>query len=1015
MASFDSGHRTHATDRLAARPTPEGGDLLRDVPGLQWLLLQVGVEDLDWHVDQWAERLRDEGLLDPSSASQNATDVARSWVNRTHDRLDPLLIELFLFDYWFSRYPHDISRQLPGGYRFDKTLHTIHQLLASKLYDQGKDLTWTRPYTMCRTLQLSKIYFKRVIAADHLVSNKARYQFLGKYAVASALRSRCLNVPLDELLEAEECLRSSIESGNDDPESYAYLAELRLRQYDVCKDSEILKSALKELRNSPTRIASLHLHEAEMWMKLSAATAYESTRISFLTHARNSCDAAYPSSRRPDQLARKALISSFVCHLHTATLKDAGGYLAGLRLPFGLAEALHGCGSLEHPLALITLAVLRDMEASASFVSDEPLFRRIVADGYAALSEFDPRAESSREFLEHALDARNGRRAESILRDDASIMGQASNLLEVGAHRGDKRREAVAMLLRIAAANRNLASPFVLIGRDLELQGPLPMMAPQLESRTVDSRWMFAIRAGNYSFYYELAATRALSSRDLKRSRLGGRGAVMTVEDHFGIVANKFVFKGTTRVNSAREVERIKSLGKSLPADDRFAVPEVMLTVDRPPRDPAFSGSIDVVSLQRYDEGKPAAEVCCKVVGEARLKILMDCCEFLALMHSDIAFRSIPEIGVRKQIKEHDLGLWLKSIVGRQKYLPLYDEWWALASTLPTVPKRDAHLGNWLVARSGRVTAIDLESAGYRPVGYELAQLTDDVAVFGCTAEDWAIRISLLRTYCAQLFPNVEESLVRRGYAIGLIARSIRLLVSGEDDPSYRYRGFELLNLVAEQSESDIANLARRWHELMMQYLGGSTNRLSKGKRIALSKTLSFILRHDSDGQADDNGWQLIDEVVERSRSIGRRMTRDELISVASAPHELRFELSGNKIRARYGHTFKVDANYISPTIVPDLYHSTSTDALNRVFSASRGLLPMDRQWVHLSDDPEVALRVGARKSSPLLLKVEGGENLLQFGQASPKTWVAKSVPSSVLKIVTVMEQLWLGLLELDS
>lgn len=360
------------------------------IPGLEWLLRQVGFDSLESQVVALNRPGDDNDTYRLCNEGSTPTSVVQAWKNHVELRKPPILIEMLLFDYWFSVAPLASSQLLPGNYRFDKTVHTIQQILANLLYDRAKDLTWTRPYTMCRALQLSKIYFKQVLSAEHLVSDNARYQFLGKYAVASALRSRFINVSTNELREAEQYLTKSITAGNTDVEGYAYLTELRLRQYDNNHNIDILKVALRELRNSPVSTPSLKLHEAEMWLKLAARTENENTRIRFLQHAQEHCNAAWPPNSRADQQARKHILKSLITRMLVTKHKAAGASLPGLRLPFGLADSISRCESVDSPLVVLMREVLPDIEKSSPFANDEPLCRRVVADAYAALAAMGP-------------------------------------------------------------------------------------------------------------------------------------------------------------------------------------------------------------------------------------------------------------------------------------------------------------------------------------------------------------------------------------------------------------------------------------------------------------------------------------------------------------------------------------------------------------------------------------------------------------------------------------------------
>ncbi|MEV0343426.1 RNA 2'-phosphotransferase [Nocardia sp. NPDC050713] len=1003
-------------DPARTAPNPSGSieirEQIRNVPGLVWLLNQVGIIDIDLEITELIQRFDHAELAAVLAPTPDAGTVAFLWKTRVDERRDPILIELLLFDYCVSRVPFEIRQQLPSWFKFDKTIHTIHQFIASKLYDQAKDATWRRPYVLCRALQMSKIYFKRIIEAEGMVNVQTMHQFQGKFAVASALRSRHIPISSEELVEAEAHLRRSIDGGNTDAQGSEYLAEIALRTYDTTGDPELLKAAIRDLRKRPGSSGVLKLHETEMWLRLSALTEQKSTYIRFLRHALTSCEEAQPDIRRSEQQLRQTILHSIIGQLIEMDGQGKQIQFRAIRLPFGLAEYISTLPRSSEIAHHLIRNCLLEIEQTGQFRKNEPIARRIVADAYSALARLAPAPPDYHSDLRRAVDTRIRQDTTTNLRDEISLLYQATDMLELSDE--TMRREAVGILLSASNSNVRLAAPLIVIGRDIELRGPVSI-SRDIVNQLRDKSWVTAVTTGSFTFFYELAATRALSSTDLRRRHLGGRGSVMTVEDHFGIAANTFVFKGTTQANFDREKERIDMLTARVGSPGRFRVPELLLSVRRPEGDPSFADGMEIVSLQRYSEGLSVRSACSTTDTDKKIKHLDRCVEFLARIHSIPEFYPAPATGVRKDMKEHDLGLWLKRVVGKQSYLPLFEQWWNIASSLPVVPKRDAHLENWLVDRHDRITAIDLESAGFRPVGYELAQLTDDFDILDTSDLHWKIRTALLHTYIrsSSIACSMDEHLL--GYTLGLLARSVRLLGDSDENSNTRKRGLSMIEqLVHRAPTEETRDLADQWHATFSTLIGSTSNRLSKGKRIALSKTLAFILRHDTELCGDSKGWHRIAAVLARAEQVGRPMSREELVSVATSPTEQRFEITGDYIRARYGHTVADEQDHPVPERFPDLFHSTDTSAMNRVFDPSGGLLPMERQWVHLSEDPHVAVRVGARKKSPILLRVRGGVNAIGLAKASPKTWLAARVPPENLEYVSIMEQLWLGLLQLD-
>jgi putative RNA 2'-phosphotransferase len=100
---------------------------------------------------------------------------------------------------------------------------------------------------------------------------------------------------------------------------------------------------------------------------------------------------------------------------------------------------------------------------------------------------------------------------------------------------------------------------------------------------------------------------------------------------------------------------------------------------------------------------------------------------------------------------------------------------------------------------------------------------------------------------------------------------------------------------------------------------------------------------------------------------------RERLHAVITTNDKQRFELSpdGSRIRARQGHSVAVALDWPQRDPPQLLYHGTVARFLPAILA--EGLKPMKRHHVHLSPDEETARKVGARRGSPVILRIAAG------------------------------------------
>lgn len=164
------------------------------------------------------------------------------------------------------------------------------------------------------------------------------------------------------------------------------------------------------------------------------------------------------------------------------------------------------------------------------------------------------------------------------------------------------------------------------------------------------------------------------------------------------------------------------------------------------------------------------------------------------------------------------------------------------------------------------------------------------------------------------------------------------------------------------------------------------------------SKAMSHALRHEPDAYgltlAADGSVTLHDLVAGLQRA-GVDVTVDDVRRVVAESDKQRFAIEDDRIRAQYGHS--TDERIVKRSITPEpvLWHATSPDAAAAILRD--GLLPMGRQYAHLTTDQDLALQAGRRKSAhPVLLRIDAARAHaagVTFSEGHDRVTLALSVP----------------------
>jgi putative RNA 2'-phosphotransferase len=172
----------------------------------------------------------------------------------------------------------------------------------------------------------------------------------------------------------------------------------------------------------------------------------------------------------------------------------------------------------------------------------------------------------------------------------------------------------------------------------------------------------------------------------------------------------------------------------------------------------------------------------------------------------------------------------------------------------------------------------------------------------------------------------------------------------------------------------------------------------------SISRRLSYVLRHrpDSIGVAlDSSGWVDVADLLTALSSHGLQLTRAQLDEVVRTSDKQRFayDATGSRIRANQGHSVPVDLQ-LTPLHPPkELYHGTSERFVAAILR--EGLTPRGRHHVHLSGDVETARRVSARRTAPVVLRVDAAAMAVEgtaFYRSANGVWLVDLVPPRHLR-----------------
>lgn len=174
-----------------------------------------------------------------------------------------------------------------------------------------------------------------------------------------------------------------------------------------------------------------------------------------------------------------------------------------------------------------------------------------------------------------------------------------------------------------------------------------------------------------------------------------------------------------------------------------------------------------------------------------------------------------------------------------------------------------------------------------------------------------------------------------------------------------------------------------------------------------ISKVVSHALRHEPTAyglKLDNDGWVFLNDLVLSLKKHGfEDIEKEDIVLMVERSQKKRHHIVEDKIRAYYGHSTSekiIKQDQLPPEI---LYHGTSENSVGSILE--KGLLPMDRQYVHLSANKELAAIVaGRRKGKSVILEInatDARKGGLLFYMEENGVWLSDAIPSKYISVLS--------------
>lgn len=165
-----------------------------------------------------------------------------------------------------------------------------------------------------------------------------------------------------------------------------------------------------------------------------------------------------------------------------------------------------------------------------------------------------------------------------------------------------------------------------------------------------------------------------------------------------------------------------------------------------------------------------------------------------------------------------------------------------------------------------------------------------------------------------------------------------------------------------------------------------------------ISKYISLILRHKPEEigiSLDEHGWANVEELI---KGIG--INFETLQTIVNADEKSRYSFNNDKtkIRANQGHSISVDVELEEKEPPDFLFHGTAKKFMRSI--NENGLIPKSRLYVHLTDDIDMAKKVGVRHGELIIYRIDAkkmADTGIKFYKSVNNVWLTKKVDKQYL------------------
>jgi len=174
-----------------------------------------------------------------------------------------------------------------------------------------------------------------------------------------------------------------------------------------------------------------------------------------------------------------------------------------------------------------------------------------------------------------------------------------------------------------------------------------------------------------------------------------------------------------------------------------------------------------------------------------------------------------------------------------------------------------------------------------------------------------------------------------------------------------------------------------------------------------IGRTMAGVLRHFPerfDLEMDEQGYVDLRDLVSAMRDKSRRMhwmRSHHIVALVESDPKGRYQVSNDKVRASYGHTFDLDLRHPTDDIPDELFYPATPEEAEIILEM--GIIPSDRRMVHLSKTYEDAHSAGSvRVDEPVILAVDTAAAIadgVAIGRAARTVYLCKEVPPQYLSV----------------